>query len=215
MLNETAQLRFETVESGHAVERFVVAEERHDGVWLESRQPLVWGLECAISGVTGAPGVFRFGERWVVFFRPGECPRRWSPRVRAEARSIALITHVADEYLIAGMAALDLRFEEAKVHHPRTQAIPKQDEPGVFFEFQRFRCRAREECKGKTRERREKEKKCLAGGFHVVDWSGDRRMSDIHAFEHRDFGFSWRPRRGRLRLRPRRHRWFVFAHCWR
>jgi hypothetical protein len=131
------------------------------------------------------------------------------------APSIAFVTHVADEYLIAGMAALDLRFEEAKVHHPRTQAIPKQDEPGVFFEFQRFRCRAREECKGKTRERREKEKKCLAGGFHVVDWSGDRRMSDIHAFEHRDFGFSWRPRRGRLRLRPRRHRWFVFAHCWR
>ena len=137
--DEIAQLQLEAVEPGHAAERFVVAEKRHDRIWFEPRQPLVGRLVLANSGVPRSPAVFGIRSRRVVFLRPGKRPRRRSRRMRAETWRVALVAQVADENPLARMAALHLGFEESEVHQARAEPIAEQHEPRVSTQLERFR----------------------------------------------------------------------------
>ena len=66
----------------------------------------------------------------------------------AKARGIALITHVPDEKVLRGVLEVEIRFEQAELHHAGTEAVSDQDDAGILFQIngsREDRCNGEEE----------------------------------------------------------------------
>ena len=102
-----------------AVERFVVTEERDDGVGLQVEEPLVRGREEALAVVLRILGMELVGAR--------ESPLAGTRRVRAEGRGVAGATHVADEELLLREAEVQFGLEAAVVGVALGETVADED----------------------------------------------------------------------------------------
>ena len=97
------ELGFVIGDAARAVEGFVVAEERHDGVGLQVEEPLVGRGEEPLAVVLGVFGVELLGT--------GEGPLARAGRVGAKSRCIARAAHVAHEELLRREAQVEFGLE--------------------------------------------------------------------------------------------------------
>ena len=105
--DEGLDLGFVIRDAAGAIEGFVVAEERHNGVSLQVEQPLVGRREEALAVVLRVFGV--------KLLAAGESPLAGSSRVGAESRRIAGVAHIAHEQRLRRKAQVEFRLEAAVV----------------------------------------------------------------------------------------------------
>ena len=102
-----------------AVERFVIAEERDDGVGLQMEEPLVRSGEEALAVMLGVFGVELLGAR--------EGPLAGASRVRTEGRGVARAAHVTHKELLLREAEVEFGLEATVVGVAFGEAVADED----------------------------------------------------------------------------------------
>ena len=120
MDDEGVDLGFVVGGAAGAVEGFIVAEERDDGIRLEVEEPLVRGGEEALAVMLGVFGVELLGSR--------EGPLAGAGGVRAEGRGVAGAAHVAHDESLLREAELELGLEATIVGVAFGETVADKDD---------------------------------------------------------------------------------------
>ena len=118
--DESVDLGFVVGGAARAIEGFVVAEERDDGVGLEVEEPLVGRGEETFAVMLGVFGMELLGTR--------EGPLAGARGVRTERRGVAGAAHVADDEVLLREAELELGLEAAVVGVALGEAVTDEDD---------------------------------------------------------------------------------------
>src|SRR5688500_17357105 len=104
MLNKCFELASEILKSLVALERLVVPKECENNVRLEVSQPLVGRFKVSFAaGIMSEFGLKLLGTR--------KSPRRIPSGMRAEARGVSAITHVANKKHTIRITDMHFRFK--------------------------------------------------------------------------------------------------------
>ena len=120
VLDPSRELGFEIGDLGRAVERFVVAEEREEGVGLEVGEPLVRRGEEALAFVDFEAGI--------KFLRAGEGPLRRARGMRTEAGCVADMTQIAEKQIVLRVTQGQLRLDAVVVNIALGEAVADEND---------------------------------------------------------------------------------------
>ena len=120
VLDPGRELGFEIGDLGRAFERFVVAEEREEGVGLEVGEPLVRSGEEALAFVDVEAGI--------KFLRARERPLGRARGMRTEAGRVADMTQIAEKQIVLRVTQGQFRLDAVVVNIALGEAVADEND---------------------------------------------------------------------------------------